>query len=723
MVVVVAEKQNVERTGNVESRQFQIAASAEAFRILSDGLYSDKVTAILRELGTNAIDAHVDAGTLDKPFSVHLPNEAEPWLKIRDYGTGMDHEKVMSLYSTYFGTDKLDNPNAVGQLGLGSKSPLSYTRSFTVASYRGGEKNQYVVMLNEDRLPEINHLPDQSGKTTEPDGVEIQIAVKRGDFHEFSNKAARVYQYFTHKPEVCGNTSYTIADRDTLVSGQGWRIYAGAGMAKAIMGNIAYPIQADRVHDVTPHQRTMLNINIEIDFPIGSLEFTPSRETLSYKKRTSEVIRKHLDEIIKEVNAEVSKRFTTCKSLWEARVLAHTLFWDANSDLRTLQQLADIGTVTYQGQTIQGQQLHFDKIQGVEASSFNWVRKSRHSSYYYGGSSDDYEGADGTVKHSKDRKYFNPKKGIVWVENDLPRGSYARCEDMIRRKDAKEVNLLSFATQEARKAFCDAMGLNGDEFIKVSTLPKPAVQRGVFHQSTSQVYKHTGSTSEYRFYKYWKDAEVDLSTGGVYVEMRRNKAYVNNTLIDPAKIGSMIEALRGVGHAIEVIGVRPSVAKQFRKSDDWVDVYTYTKNVLRTAMVSNDLGKHLANSETLDNLDHLRRWKHLVTAEKQLVVNINSPLRLFLNKVIHLIASGKLVKNKGQWQTLAELTAYSLTAHGDMPMDGEVDKVFAMYPMLKIAMDSDVGYSGFASDTMGDFSVYVNLVDQKNRLTNPNPVV
>ena len=109
----------ITRDGVSESRGFAIKASAQAFRILSDGLYSDKVRAIIRELGSNAWDAHIEAGTTDRPFQVHLPNEIEPWYAIRDYGTGLSHDKVMGLYSTYFDSTKDSSNDFTGAMGLG----------------------------------------------------------------------------------------------------------------------------------------------------------------------------------------------------------------------------------------------------------------------------------------------------------------------------------------------------------------------------------------------------------------------------------------------------------------------------------------------------------------------------------------------------------------------------------------------------------------------------
>lgn len=54
--------QNVTRFGVGKTREFQIAANAQAFKILSSGLYSNKPRAIIREVCCNAWDAHVAAG-------------------------------------------------------------------------------------------------------------------------------------------------------------------------------------------------------------------------------------------------------------------------------------------------------------------------------------------------------------------------------------------------------------------------------------------------------------------------------------------------------------------------------------------------------------------------------------------------------------------------------------------------------------------------------------
>lgn len=118
--------------GNISS--FKMKRSAKAFSILSSGIYANKIRAIIRELSCNAYDSHVEAGKKDVPFEVHLPTHFEPYFYVRDYGTGLTHQQVFDVYTTYFESTKTDSNDYIGALGLGSKSPFSYTENFTNAN-------------------------------------------------------------------------------------------------------------------------------------------------------------------------------------------------------------------------------------------------------------------------------------------------------------------------------------------------------------------------------------------------------------------------------------------------------------------------------------------------------------------------------------------------------------------------------------------------------------
>ena len=151
-----------------------------------------------------AVDATIDAGTTDLGYETHLPTSMEPHFYIRDYGTGLEHDEVMKLYTTYFYSNKTHSNDFVGQLGLGSKSPFAYTDNFSVTSYQDGVERVYSAIINEDGFPTINFITEQ--ETSEPNGLKVGFPVKSEDIEEFHDKAQEVYRWFKVQPKVSPST-------------------------------------------------------------------------------------------------------------------------------------------------------------------------------------------------------------------------------------------------------------------------------------------------------------------------------------------------------------------------------------------------------------------------------------------------------------------------------------------------------------------------------------
>jgi len=183
------------------AHSFTVKTGAKMFQMLSSGIYSDKVRAVIRELSTNAFDSHVDNGCVDRPFDVQLPTKLDPQFRLRDYGIGLDDVQVrgehvcpldcghtmlyddidpdqkvpcpncstadrsvymelkQGIYTTYFMSDKDDRDDVVGCFGLGSKSPLAYTDNFTITVWKNGIKRVYNQFLNEVQEPNITLSP------------------------------------------------------------------------------------------------------------------------------------------------------------------------------------------------------------------------------------------------------------------------------------------------------------------------------------------------------------------------------------------------------------------------------------------------------------------------------------------------------------------------------------------------------------------------------------
>ena len=304
---------NVDNVG-----EFRIKNSSKAFHILSSGLYENKIRAIIRELSCNAYDSHVAAGKKDTPFDVHLPNTFEPWFSIRDYGTGLTNDQVINIYTTYFESTKTNSNDFVGALGLGSKSPFSYTDNFTVIAIRDGIKGIYTAFINEHGVPSIALM--HSEETDEPAGVEVKFSVdNRSDFNKFSSEAGYVYSYFTLMPAVTGNSYFSVnerkySDKDII---PGVHRMTQSGGSVAVMGNIPYPIRVPNAEQNLGSLNGLLQCSLEIHFEIGELDFQASREGLSYIPQTIEAIKNKLETLSEVLAVKLTAEVDAIQNKWE----------------------------------------------------------------------------------------------------------------------------------------------------------------------------------------------------------------------------------------------------------------------------------------------------------------------------------------------------------------------------------------------------------------------
>jgi hypothetical protein len=307
--------QNVEVCGTQEAQSFSIEASAKAFLILSDSLYSKKIRAVIRELSTNADDSYVGIERT-RQFEVHLPSSLEPFFSIRDYGVGMSHEDCMSLYTTYFRSTKNNDNNSIGCLGLGSKSPFAYTDSFTVESFFNGVKRIYVGYKTNNG-PKFDLMSEES--TSEHNGILVRVPVQEYDFYEFKEEAKNIYRNFKNKPVFVGR-EVQIETPVPTISGTSWAYYENEYENYVVMGQVAYPIDSSRFGDHPEIKDFLSNITgLYLNSNIGDLDITPSRESLSYNKTTIDNLAKITYSILDHINKEVNGQLESQPSLYEAR--------------------------------------------------------------------------------------------------------------------------------------------------------------------------------------------------------------------------------------------------------------------------------------------------------------------------------------------------------------------------------------------------------------------
>lgn len=339
---------NVVETNMTGQRNFSIKNSAKAFKILSSGIYKDKIKAIVREVSCNAYDSHVAAGKADVPFDVHLPSYIEPYFAVRDYGTGMTDAQIKKLYTTYFDSTKEDSNDFIGALGIGSKSPFSYTDNYTVTAWDGSHKRVYSCYIGEDGTPAIVSMGKE--QSTEATGIEVRLAVKDIDAKTFTLKAKEIFYWFETKPN--GVPIEATFKTDPLANHfpphtyitlkDVGRNYNTSCDVNVRMGQVHYPIDFTKSLDKVKHNFTYKTYKFDYSFEslrqsgvftdkgitfnvgIGDVDMTASREDLEYTRHTDICLEKlvfgYVDGIIKFLidGVESAKTYEEAHFIYQA---------------------------------------------------------------------------------------------------------------------------------------------------------------------------------------------------------------------------------------------------------------------------------------------------------------------------------------------------------------------------------------------------------------------
>ncbi|UGC97444.1 rIIA lysis inhibitor [Escherichia phage vB_Eco_OMNI12] len=310
-MIITTEKETILGNGS-KSKAFSITASPKVFKILSSDLYTNKIRAVVRELITNMIDAHALNGNPEK-FIIQVPGRLDPRFVCRDFGPGMSDFDIQGddnspgLYNSYFSSSKAESNDFIGGFGLGSKSPFSYTDTFSITSYHKGEIRGYVAYMDGDG-PQIKPTFVKEMGPDDKTGIEIVVPVEEKDFRNFAYEVSYIMRPFKDLAIINGldrEIDY-FPDFDDYYGINPERYWPDRGGLYAIYGGIVYPI------DGVIRDRNWLSIRNEVNyikFPMGSLDIAPSREALSLDDRTRKNIIERVKELSEKAFNEDVKRF------------------------------------------------------------------------------------------------------------------------------------------------------------------------------------------------------------------------------------------------------------------------------------------------------------------------------------------------------------------------------------------------------------------------------
>jgi hypothetical protein len=348
-MIPVDSKQTIVADGQAKSLGQGVTTTAKNIPFLvialTDRIYKDKPGAIVREYSTNASDAHILAKLSAKEIIVTLPSLKDPTLRIRDFGAGLTEDEISNRYCILGESDKRENNDLNGQLGLGCKSGFAYGDSFIVTAWINGKKTVYNIIKGDlEKEGQLLRMAENDMAEGDRTGIEVSIPIKAEDISTIHTKAVDFFKYWEVLPVINNLTSEEQErlakwrNETPFLSGQGWQIRPnssdyGNGKGVALMGQVAYPIDWSMLRSkmaITADKRILLEIlqsnDIVLSFPIGALKFTINREELEYTETTYKNLEEKIEEIFVALKDAVIKKFADAKSIWEAKRIHLALF-------------------------------------------------------------------------------------------------------------------------------------------------------------------------------------------------------------------------------------------------------------------------------------------------------------------------------------------------------------------------------------------------------------
>jgi hypothetical protein len=551
MMELNVKKGHVSGSEALESYSFGFKVTPKAFHLMISQLYKDPNAAFIRELSTNAYEAHQMTGNENEPFEVSLPHSLNPSFEIRDFGPGLTPEQIAKVYTMLFESTKTDSNDMGGCFGLGSKSPFAYDIDvqFGVISWVDGIKYCYAVFKDEEGYPKMDLLHKEP--STERSGVKISIPIKRHDFGIIESKARNIYQWFSTTPKlVSGGRPFEKAKASSF--GNSYSQYLEVHGCHAKMGNILY-----KIDDNLCNLHGLGRYPLVVEFPIGKLTPEPSREGLSYDKITKRNIEEAFMPIKAEMIQVIQKEIDACQDYYEA-------CWKG---IRAISNSpVGLTELTYGGEKLTNR---YGKVMNAELFYMNYNLKfSSH-------------GVDNSVSPSEHAVFINIDKKCAWkeiIKQNVLSGKFNRSAPLFICNTAYSNHAVATLVSEVK--------INPARVISVSSLPytpKPKAPR------KTPTNKHMTKVLTWQCSRTlqdsWTDSEVDLAKDkGMYVVYYKNKILTPNLAkpgenleVEPFELTAFLDA---VGYKGVVYGIKKDTVDKVKTNPNWQNLLDVKKDTL-----------------------------------------------------------------------------------------------------------------------------------------------
>lgn len=313
------------------SNEMQLSKDTKGiiFKMFTEGVYSDPIGTVVREIASNCFDSHDEAkekdpNWVDAPVVIKRSFDSASdthYISFIDYGVGMSPDRVKNVYGVYFESTKRDSNGQIGGFGIGGKTPLAYKRStgfgegefdnsfFVITNYEGMQY-YYTIFMGKE-APEFVLL--DSMPTEERNGTEVRVPVLVRDWSDFETAIVKQLYYFENVIFEGFEHNERIENEYQIIRGNHF-FYRGTKVSNYMhvcIGRVAYPLDFGKLGlDQYDYE-----IPVALNVPIGDVGMTVSRELLDYSEGTIKYLKEKVELVVEELKGMLAKKYDNVVTL------------------------------------------------------------------------------------------------------------------------------------------------------------------------------------------------------------------------------------------------------------------------------------------------------------------------------------------------------------------------------------------------------------------------
>jgi len=623
---------------------------------------------------------------------------------------------------------------------LGSKSAFAYTDSYTIEAVKDGVERIFIASIkggiDDDDTGAIDLVAEQ--KTDKPNGVSIKIPFLKNDFYNLENKLVEFIRWrpLEDRPTIHGIT-YGIKEIEFTNKGDDWAIQTDTHQndCKALMGGVPYEFRVSELSKKDGKGEPYLKSSITtafkkcavaLYFEIGDINFSSSREKISYDDKTcralSDKINKIYEYCVKQaekVKEDIDKATTLIKAL-EVRskgVKELKAFLGYRGVLVNHPISKEINV--WKGIDLNRCSITIPiDCRGIYADRTRSKKNEKYIGFF--------RCRDGT-KMQKIKTHeigINPISQPVLVFDDCK--PHRKNQRIRKAMDGHNNPLYLIQTED--RTLLDKLLENTGIGVKNLSEFTPLIPEGakISYKRVLKLSKH----GKHYFDSNWKELEGDLDTSEVfyYVNLYRSDIYEENEnektstnvlreVVALSKSGYLTDL--PAGSLDDVYGIRRAASKKVKESKNGVNLITLAKETIwKDIKAQGDLQQLIDATCGYDFSNWNDSWINRSWVDS-LAIKITDKNSTFLKSLRKYKDGAAVVRTATYSKKTAELwrvyknlnweVAEKKTPKQQNSPDSVVKAIYQKYPMVEILESkSSMGkYSEIISN-------YINLIDKNS---------